>query len=117
MGKFLDKDTVITITDLRKKGLSYVKIAEALTREGYTSRTGKPICDAQVSKLMIANGVRCLSRPTKGLRYKKVANGIVSSTPIKEVTKENTHEDFMLDVLVNKTLTKTQKVKILEALL
>jgi len=101
-GKELDKQALEVIKTLKSRGKCYEKCADALRAQGYRVLMGAS-GGAQVSKFAIDNGIRERSRQAGYAR--------------KITTDDTPSEDFMLDVLASKKLTKQQKLKVLTALM
>lgn len=94
----LDQKALKAITEMKAKGLSQSKMAEVINDMGYHKKNGKKYCQSSISKFCRDNGIRTYdTRKTK-----------VTKTVEKNVTS------FIIN---NTTLTKSQKLKMLEVIL
>lgn len=111
--KTLGKQEVEYIKKLHAAGKSYEDIATILHKQEYRTQYGKALCSGAISNFMIANGYRNhykkRRRTSAELAALRTGQAPVTATPVSE--------DFMLDVIANKSLSKTQKLKVLTALL
>lgn len=105
--KQLDANAFNEIAKLQKNGMSYVEITPLLSKGGYVTKMGKQLSNSHVSRFMIDNGVRKITRPAKSTSQQ---------TKVDKSAVRNS-EDFMLDVLASTKLTREQKIKVLAALL
>lgn len=102
----LDKKAFDYIKLQHKNGKTYKSCLGDLTAMGYRMASGKEMIDpAVVSQFMSSRGYRAMPRLAKQV-----------NTPIK-IAKSPHLENFLLDVLINKDLSKPQKIKILQALI
>jgi len=92
------------IVDLKEKGMKNRAIAKLFNKEGMHGPTGRPVCPASISHFMIENGIRTHKYTPK-------------KTKRTYTKQEKSPDNFMLDVIASKELTRDQKLKVLQALL
>ena len=99
MIKLVDRSAALEMKDLYNNGVKQSEIAVKFNQQGFAKKTGNPLNSLDVSYYIRVKA--------KG-RRKQVVKG---------PTKTSHTDNFMLDVLVNKNLSTTQKVRVLTALI
>lgn len=112
--KPLDKTAIDIVRQERLKKTRYPEICSILFKHGYTAADGKVLHPAVVSAAMCKLGFRTKRPFKRGLPTDLIAG---YSKPLVNAPASPDTENFMLDVIANKNLTREQKLKVLSALL
>jgi hypothetical protein len=110
--KPLDTAALEFIREKRLQGVVLKKLVPQLQRMGYSKLNKKPLCTATLSHFLCANGLRTRAtyKHRKGFTRNKSLKMNVSKTM-------ESPDDFLLDVIANKKLSRDQKIKVLTALI
>ena len=97
----LNNDHIKEIKTLNNEGKSYEKIAIAFRRRGILSPKGFRLTNLHISKLMIANGFRKMTRKVKGARVlnNQLSFNVDLKSPIaelNEIIKSNLSNDLKI---------------------